>query len=213
MNQIEALQEAILARADRLATEFREQTQRSHDNILRESAERLRLREQREEAIGRALGERHFRQQVQANELKLQAQLDQVRWNLVQRVEERLEDRFQTFTADDAKYLPFLSTLLARAAKQIECDTLVVEVNAHDLARLRPIWSEFSRQAAADKSLSLADEPLPILGGLVVRSTDNRIRVDQSFEGRRERLRHRLYQAILERLLPSSLDTGTLFTG
>lgn len=213
MNQIEALQTAILARAERLAAEFREQTQRSRDNILRESAERLRLREQREEVIGRALGERHYRQKVQANELKLQAQLDQMRWNLVQRVEERLEERFQSFAADDAKYLPFLSALLDRAARQIESAALVVEVNAHDLARLRPIWSEFSRQAAVDKELSLAAEPLQSLGGLVVRSPDNRIRIDQSFEGRRERLRHRLYQVILERLVPTSLESGALFTG
>ena len=86
MNQVEELERALLARAERLASAYREMTQRSRDTTLREAAERLRLREQREEAIARALGERAFRQQVQASELKMQSQLDRLRWNLVQDV-------------------------------------------------------------------------------------------------------------------------------
>ena len=83
MNQVQELERAILARAERLASEFRDRAQRSRDSILREAAERLRLREQREEAIAKALGERTFRQQVQASELKIQSQVDRMRWNLV----------------------------------------------------------------------------------------------------------------------------------
>ena len=50
MNQVEALEQAILTRAERLADEFRERANRGRDSILREAAERLRLREDREEA-------------------------------------------------------------------------------------------------------------------------------------------------------------------
>jgi V/A-type H+-transporting ATPase subunit E len=46
-----------------------------------------------------------------------------------------------------------------------------------------------------------------------VESEDGRIRVDNTFEGRLERLRARIQQAILERLLPGGLDTGNLFGG
>ena len=58
MNQVEELERALIARAERLASAYREMTQRSRDTILREAAERLRLREQREESIARSLGER-----------------------------------------------------------------------------------------------------------------------------------------------------------
>ncbi len=87
MNQVQELEQAIMGRAERLAGEYRERAQRSRDGILREAAERLRLREQREETIAKSLGERSFRQQVQASELKMQSQLDLVRWNLVTDVE------------------------------------------------------------------------------------------------------------------------------
>jgi hypothetical protein len=97
VNQVQELEQAILARAERLATEYRERAQRSRDGILRDASERLRLREQREESIAKALGERTFRQQVQANELKMQSHLDRVRWNLVTDVQQRLRRRFERF--------------------------------------------------------------------------------------------------------------------
>ena len=41
MNQVEELERALIARAERLASAYREMTQRSRDTILREAAERL----------------------------------------------------------------------------------------------------------------------------------------------------------------------------
>ena len=68
-------------------------------------------------------------------------------------------------------------------------------------------------EAAAGKQIRLAADPIETLGGLLVRSEDNRIRIDNTFEGRRERLRLRIQQEILERLLPSTFEAGNLFTG
>ena len=47
MNQVEELERALLARAERLASAYLEMTQRSRDTILRDAAQRLRRREQR----------------------------------------------------------------------------------------------------------------------------------------------------------------------
>ncbi len=213
MNQVEELERALLARAERLASTYREMTQRSRDSILREQAERLRLREQREESIARALGERAFRQQVQASELKMQSQLDRVRWNLVSDVEERLRERLQAHMADEDAYTRTLERYLAQAAAAIEADDLLVEVNAHDHQLLAPQWETIANRAANGKRLRLAERPITCLGGARVASADNRIRVDNTFEGRLERLRARIQQVILERLLPGGLDTGNLFGG
>jgi V/A-type H+-transporting ATPase subunit E len=213
VNQVQELEAAILARAERLANEYRQRARNNRDRILREAAERLRLRDQREEAIAKALAERTYRQQVQANELKLQSQLDQVRWNLVRDVEHRLAQRMKAFVQDEAAYLPVLRTYLAQSARIIERDELVAEVNAEDLRRLTPVWDELSGEAAPDKTIELSKRPLATLGGLLLRSRDNRIRIDNTFEGRRARLSSRINQTILERLLPASFDSGTIFTG
>jgi V/A-type H+-transporting ATPase subunit E len=213
LNQVQELEQAILARAERLATEYRDRAERSRDNILRAASDRLRLREEREEAIAKTLGERTFRQQVQANELKLQGHLDRVRWNLVTDVERRLGERMEAFRRDDPGYLDLLSACLAQAAREIEADDLVAEVNPQDLQRLQHGWQEIAARAAPGKSLQLSPEPVETVGGVLVRSADNRIRVDNTFEGRLERLSQRVQQVILERLLPMGLESGNLFGG
>jgi V/A-type H+-transporting ATPase subunit E len=213
VNQVQELERAILARAERLASEYRDRAQRSRDNILREASERLRLREQREEAIAKALGERTFRQEVQASELKLQSQVDRMRWNLVRDVERHLKARMQALMDDEATYLALLQNLLAAAAGQIQGTDLVVEANAADHKRLAATWGAFSEAAAPGRRLTLAEDPINTLGGVLVRDTDNTMRVDNTFEGRLDRLRPRVQQVILERLLPSGFDTANLFTG
>jgi V/A-type H+-transporting ATPase subunit E len=202
-----------MARAERLATEYRERAKRSRDNILREASERLRLRDQREESIAKSLGERTFRQQVQANELKMQSHLDQVRWNLLSDVERRLHERMEAYMQDEGAYLSTLESYLSQAAQQIESNELIAELNARDHKRLETQWDAFSSRISADKKIRLSAEPIDTLGGVRVTSADGRIRVDNTFEGRLERLRTPIQQAILDRLLPSGLETGNIFGG
>lgn len=213
MNQVQELEQAILSRAERLATEYRERAHRSRDSILREASERLRLREAREEAIAKALAERTFRQRVQASELKMQSHLDLMRWNLVRDVEQQLEERMRTFMQDEAIYNAWLQSLILGAASQIERDALVVSANARDHQRLFARWDDIAKQLPQGRNASLSESPIDTLGGAVVASADGRIRVDNTFEGRLDRLRARVQQVILERLLPSGFDTGSLFTG
>ncbi|MEJ2167608.1 MAG: V-type ATP synthase subunit E family protein, partial [Desulfobacterales bacterium] len=86
-------------------------------------------------------------------------------------------------------------------------------VNRQDLSRLRHGWEEIAARAAPGKSLQLSAEPIETVGGVLVRSADNRIRVDNTFEGRLERLSQRVRQVILERLLPMGLESGNLLGG
>ena len=67
--------------------------------------------------------------------------------------------------------------------------------------------------AAPGRTVTLAEEPVVTLAGILVTNADNTVRVDNTFEGRLQRLRSRVQQVILERLLPTGFDTGNLFTG
>jgi V/A-type H+-transporting ATPase subunit E len=213
VTQAQELEQAILARAERLANEYRERAKRSRDSILRESAERLRLREQREEAIAKSLGERSYRQQVQAEELKMQSHLDRVRWNLVRDVQDRLAERLQALVGDETAYLETLAGFIGTAVGEIERDTLSVRANARDLKLLSARWQQIAETLPEGKQVRLDDTPLETLGGVLVVSEDGRLRVDNTFEGRMARLRAHIQHRILERLLPSGFDTGNIFGG
>ncbi|MGQ9658591.1 MAG: V-type ATP synthase subunit E [Thermochromatium sp.] len=213
MNQVEELERAILTRAERLAAEYRERAIRSRDSLLREAAERLRLREAREESIAKALAERTFRQRVQASELKMQTHLDRMRWNLVLDVERQLAERMRTFIEDQSNYDAWLRRLIVEAAELIESSEIEVSTNTRDQRRLFMNWDTIIAALPPGKTAMLASEVIDTLGGVLVTSADGRIRVDHTFEGRLERLRPRIQQTILERLLPGGFDTSSLFTG
>ena len=206
MNQVEELESAILERAQRLAGEYHERAERSRERILREAEEQLRLREEREVLVAKAMAERNYRRKVQANELKWRAHMDHLRWNLVRGVEQRLEERIKSYTKDTTDYDEALRGYLSQAAELIEHDQLVAELNAHDHQRLRNNWAAFVAKAVSDKQIELAEEPIDSLGGVRVSSLDGRIRLDNTFEGRRERLRPQLHQIIVERLFPATSE-------
>ncbi|WPL19520.1 V-type ATP synthase subunit E [Thiorhodovibrio winogradskyi] len=213
MNQAQDLEQAILARAERLAREYRDRGERSRDAILREAAEKLRLREEREDSIAKSLGERSFRQQVQAQELKMQSDLDRTRWNLVRNVEARLTERMLAHADDENIYLETLSGFISTAAREIEQQELEVHANARDLKQLKAHWERITGAFPEGTAVRLASDPIDTLAGVLIVSADQRIRVDNTFEGRLARLGTRVQQTILERLLPSGFDTGNIFGG
>ncbi len=213
MTQADELEKAILARAERLATEYRERAQRSRDTILREAADKLRLREQREEAIAKTLGDRAYRQQVQAEELKLQSHLDLVRWNLVRDVEASLADQMRAHVKNSDAYLKTLTAFIAAALAEIEHDEVRVRANSADMKLLKEQWAAVVAALPESTQAELGDEPIETIGGVMVESNDGRIRVDNTFDGRLARLRSRLQQVILERLVPSGFETSSIFGG
>jgi V/A-type H+-transporting ATPase subunit E len=134
--------------------------------------------------------------------------MDLLRWNLVQGVMERLAERMRQLAQDEEAYLPLLQAYVAEGAEAIERDQLVAELNGTDLKRLQPGWEAFLQAAGVTKAVQLGPDPIETLGGVLIRSTDNRIRLNNTFEGRLQRLHERLHQQIVERLLPSGSKAG-----
>ena len=210
MNQVEALEKAILERAQMMADECAHRAEAGRKNILREASERLHLREEKETLLAKSQADRAYLRKVQADELKLRSKMDHMRWNLVQVVIERLPERMQALRQDEAKYFPLLQALLKQAAAQIEQDTLEVGVNEDDLHRLKPQWETFTAKLAPGKRFVLQERSIETIGGCLVTSPDKRVQIDHTFEGRLARLERKIHQALVERLLPPIGDGQAL---
>ncbi|ADE13962.1 H+transporting two-sector ATPase E subunit [Nitrosococcus halophilus Nc 4] len=208
---VEALEAALLTRAERLAEEYLSRARQSRERIIEETDERLRLREEREILAAKAMAERVYRRRVQASELKLQGKLDRLRWELVQAVVQDLRHQLRAFAAERPRYLPVLQRLLGAGANAIEQEELVAELNQQDLECLEGTWEAFAAEAVPGKHIRLSPEPLSCSGGVQVVSKDRRIRVDNTFEGRLDRLAEELHQAIIERLFAQAVPVERVF--
>ncbi|WP_456372869.1 V-type ATP synthase subunit E [Thiolapillus sp.] len=200
------LEQALLERAEKLAQEYRDRAQRARQHILEDAQERLRIREQNEVLAAQAQAERHYRRQVQASELRLKSDLDRLRWQLIQSVMQELPKRLAQIRKDQQRYWTFMKALLRHSVAHMEQHDLVVEVNAQDQQHLQAGWEDFISDLDVHRHIRLASTPCHCSGGLVLRSADNRIRIDNSFEGRIERLQGDLLQVITERLFAAEVS-------
>lgn len=208
--QVETLRSALLARAKVLADETVRRGRREAERITAETETRLRSREESEHLAAKARAERIYRQKVQAAEIRLRAELDQLRWTHVQQVVNALLERITILVDDEPAYFPLLKALLANAARTIEDDDLVAEVNARDYTRLHAQWPAIVAAISPDKRIVLSPECHECSGGILVRNDTDTIRVDNRFEGRLERLGHELERVIVERLFASTAPPGRL---
>jgi V/A-type H+-transporting ATPase subunit E len=194
------LEAALLDRAKRLADEYLAKGRNSREAILNEERERLRTREERITDEARSDADRILRRRVQAAQLRLQGSLDRERWDMIQSIVDELPDRLNAIANDPERYEALLLSLLAKAAESIGEDNLVASFNARDLKKLKGRWNEFVEKAAPGKTIKLDPEPIECGGGMCVTNQENRVSVDATFEGRGERFRDELIQAIAERL-------------
>jgi V/A-type H+/Na+-transporting ATPase subunit E len=201
-NPAAELEAALIARAKVMAQEFIDGAVQRRGEILAEANERLHLREEREILCARAAADKLQRQQVQSTEIRLAGEYDRLRWALVQSALTQLDEALTAIASDEARYLPILANFISSAAAAIDADTLVVLLNARDLARMNGRWESFSKDLAPGKSLQLSRQPLACSGGALLHDTENRVRVNQTFEGRKQRMSEMLAQVVMEKLFP-----------
>ncbi len=201
-DDISGLEAALAERARKLVEEHLANGRLQRDRILADTRERLQLDKERALAAAKAHAERIYQQRVQAAELELRAELDRLRRELITAALAQLPALLSALTEDEARYLPLLLNQLRDAAAAIEREQLVVQLNAHDLQRLQPDWARQAGEAAPGRQMSLSPEPLACVGGALVISADGNIRVNNTFEGRMERLDETLQGIIAEQLMP-----------
>jgi len=201
-DDISGLESALVQRAHKQAEEHLVVSRMERERILAETRQRLSAEEEHEQLAAKARAERAYQQHVQATELDLRADLDHLRRELTDTAFVRLPARLTELAKDEARYLPLLLNYLQEAALAIERDELIVQLNAHDLLRLQPDWERHVREVAPGKHLTLSQQPLDCIGGVLVVSADGNIRYDNTFEGRMERMKETLRGALAERLMP-----------
>lgn len=213
-HQVGELERALLERADRLAAEYRERGRHSAERIATEAQDRLHLRNEKEVLSAKAEAERLYGRRVQAADIRLQGELDRLRWTLVNAALDGLAGELKAISRDEKRYRGVLMALIRQAVTAIGAHTqgtemLVAQFNADDRRRFARDWESWIAEiAGAGQTITLDEQTLSCSGGVLLRTADNRARVDNTFEGRRERLSEMLQEEVLERLFAPALVAG-----
>ena len=206
MDKVDELEQAILNQADHIARQYQEQARHECEEIHRESNEKIRLNEERAVLVAKSESERSFRRKVQASELKLQTAVDQLRWALILSIEEKLREKVEKLVQNQQQYYPVLLAFIKKAISELEHPEIIVELNQRDYELLNARFDDLDRDTGKDNTIKLSVNSKIRIGGAIIKSSDDKFRIDNSFEGRLKRFQSRLHQRIDERLFLRSRD-------
>lgn len=196
----EKLEGLLAAQAMALADQHLRKAQEASEQIRQELQARLRKLEEGEERRYQLEAEQLCRQLIQAARLRMAGEDDRLRWALVEGVLQEVRKRLEGLVQDTPRYHQVLQGYLAEAAQAMPEGELVAELNPRDLDALRPQWARIAAQAAPGRKVELAPLSDHASGGMRVRSADGRLRVDNTFEGRLERMQDEVLGMIMDKL-------------
>ncbi|RLI08672.1 hypothetical protein DRO24_00825 [Candidatus Bathyarchaeota archaeon] len=187
----------ILAEAEREAKRIRRAAEEEAKRIKGEAekAAKLiidrRLRAARERILGEA-------------EMEGRRKLMEAREEMVSRVFEEATKRIENLINDEERrdeYLEILSKLIAEAVERIGGSEFIISANERDLELLKRNLGKIRRSLPSrELKLTLSEEPIECLGGVIVESGDRLKVYNNTLDGRLLRVRRLLSAKVAERL-------------
>lgn len=208
----EKLEALIETQAMGLAEQHLQAGHAAVEQIRQQTEARLAQRREGEELRFQQEAAQLCRQLLQGAKLRVDADLDRLRWALVQEVLSGVRARLAHVPSEPARYAEFahgvepvryraaLVRLIAEAAQAIPDARLVVEMSARDAEWLRADWQQLAHEAAPGRELVLRVLDAPCLGGVRVCDEANQRRIDHTFEARLARMEGELLSAIMQTL-------------
>jgi V/A-type H+-transporting ATPase subunit E len=196
----EKLEGLISAQAMNLAQQHMEKGHEASDQIRRELQAKLRQLEEGEEQRFQIEADQLCKQLMQAARIRTDTELDRLRWALVQEVLGEVRTRLEKLAEDPERYFKVLERYVAEAASSLPEGDLVAEMNPRDLHAVRENWERLAERAAPGRKLRLAALSEQASGGVMVRTEEGKLRVDNTFEGRLGRMHDQIMSVIMEKL-------------
>ncbi len=213
-DQVKALQQAILERAQKLAEEHIKQGQMTRSRILQDAREKIKLMEQNELLSAKLQSEREYQRQIQASELRIQAELDRNRWGLVQSILDKVIRELAKLPDDDQRYRAIFENLLRQGVEKIGLPRLVASLNSQDMSRFVDDWEAIVKKCCGDGlKIRLNPEANRCSGGVKLVSEAGDVMIDNTFEGIIARRDEALQRIIFERLFSTISGRGMSFDG
>ena len=125
--------------------------------------------------------------------------------NVLDGIIREVETKLVEFVRDDSRYRPFLLKSIVRGMEAVPSDRVKVALSESDLRRYR--GSKLIEAALAGthtpRTAVLSDEPVKTIGGAVVTSQDDKVRVDCTLEARLGLMKTQLLPEISRTLFAS----------
>jgi vacuolar-type H+-ATPase subunit E/Vma4 len=106
---------------------------------------------------------------------------------------DQTKKRASQFADDEERYVPYLTKLIVSGIDELDLDNATLHLNARDLKRFdRKLLQEVHKQLRRPVKVEMAPEPINCASGVVISSSDGKVRIDNTVEQRFEALESEL---------------------
>jgi vacuolar-type H+-ATPase subunit E/Vma4 len=178
----EDILKAATEKAENIIREAEAETQRASNeartSISREAEDIIRSARADAEAVKR----REISEARHKSKLHEQQEKDIVMTEVLEHAKKRVLD----VTKDENTYLPYLTTLVESAIRQLENETLLIHLNKADMTRINRTNVERDIAKGLQKPIKIewAKEPIEAAGGAIVSSPDGKTRIVNTLDER-----------------------------
>jgi len=178
----EDILKAATEQAGNIIGEAEAETQRASNeartSISREAEDIIRSARADAEAVKR----REISEARHKSKLHEQQEKDIVMTEVLEHAKKRVLD----VTKDENTYLPYLTTLVESAIRQLENETLLIHLNKADMTRINRTNVERDIAKGLQKPIKIewAKEPIEAAGGAIVSSPDGKTRIVNTLDER-----------------------------
>lgn len=173
------------AQAESITKEYKEKAQRAYEEIIQEAKRNVAEYERREIAQLRA----------RSSKMILDAKNDILKSAL-----NELKETMYSLPANE-KYDSILEKLLKEAIETLKEKEVVVYSREEDMKKVAEMSEKLKKELKVD--IILSDEPVKIIGGVIVSTKDKRIVVENTLENKFEEMKEKFLS-----LLFSTLNAG-----
>jgi len=212
-SELGMLQQSIMQRAASLAEEYMQRARRSREHFIEDENERLHLREERETLTAKIQSERLYRREVQSSELDIQKKLDQLRWELIKQVMDDVRHYIEQQWSDKQTYMQYLQKAIQSSADQLSSDNIHICCSTADHTWLHSEQQTLFDTYHGSKTLILSSQCHPQSSGIMLYNEQQTERIDQTLDGRMQRLKLPLQQLIAESLFSELTHEGEKLHG
>ena len=171
------------AQAKRILKEAEKEAEEKYKSIIREGKDKIKIQEQ---------------QMATLFEIEVKNRLLQAKEEIVEEAFERTMKRLSEYVLTE-DYWKCLLRLIAEASRQINSEKLIVELNEKDHQKLtEKDLLELSERIGV--KLVKSDKVIDCIGGVIVKSSDGKITVDNTFDNRLRMLKNYLRTKIAKML-------------
>ena len=186
----EDILKAATEKAGNIIGEAEAETQRASNDaktsISREAEDIIRSARADAEAVKR----REISEARHKSKLHEQQEKDIVMTEVLEHAKKRVLDT----TKDENTYLPYLTTLVESAIRQLGDETLLIHLNKADMTRINRTNVERDIAKGLQKPIKIewAKEPIEAAGGAVISSPDGKTRIVNTLDERFEAMEPKL---------------------